>query len=179
MSKTINTIKNSKLILSDSTVRRFWVNHSPDIVAPVLQEMDSKETWTSKIMKDDNVISLLREFTRLIASIKTITDKDVYNKHDDILTLLAYMNSSWAFRFLKWLDDYRNPVLMKLTLSATTNANQISSIDRAYITPSELYIDRMIALKQLSLLAHVFSEERSAVIDNIINIKEEESYQDL
>ena len=68
---------------------------------------------------------------------------------------------------------------MKLTLSATTNANQISSMDRAYITPSELYIDRMIALKQLSLLAHVFSEERSAVIDKVINIKEEESYQDL
>ena len=99
MSRATNTIKNSKLILTDSTVRRFWVNHSPDIVAPVLQEMDSKETWTSKIMKDDNVISLLREFTRLIASTKTITDKDVYNKHDDIFNPVRYMNPLGRFVF--------------------------------------------------------------------------------
>ena len=80
------------------------------------------------------------------------------------------------FRFLKWLDDYRTPVLNKLSISAVSNANQFTGITGEYITPSELYIDRMIAIKQLSLLNHIFNEERSNMIDVLLEKLEVQNY---
>ena len=136
--------------------------------------MDSKEHWTS-IMSDINIVPLLKEFTRLITD-EQLTDKAIYSKTDDILTILAYMKSSWMFRFLKWLDDYRTPVLNKLSISAVSNANQFTGITGEYITPSELYIDRMIAIKQLSLLNHIFNEERSNMIDVLLEKLEVQNY---
>lgn len=168
------TRKNKKLLLNDLPVKNYWKNESPNFIAPVLQEMDSKENWTS-IMSDVNIVPLLKEFIRLVTD-ENLNDKALYAKTDDILTILAYMKSSWMFRFLKWLDDYRTPVLNKLFISAVNNTNQFTGIVGEYITPSELYIDRMLAIKQLSLLNHIFNEERSNMIDVLLEKIEVQNY---
>lgn len=163
-----------KLILSNNVVQRFWTTEDPEILAPVLQEMDSKENWT-KISRDGAVKKFLNEFTKIIASEQTL-DKDICKCADNILTITAYLSSSWSFRFLKWLDDYKNPVLNKLTITAMINSEQYSDYNEEYMSPSELYIDRMIAVKQLSLLSKIFSPEREQMINTLLQKAENEYY---
>ena len=169
------TISGKKLALTESMIRKYWNNQDPDIIAPVLKEMDSKESWV--VTRDPSVGYALKKFAEILKK-ETVSDEEIHKNVDYILTVLAYMNSSWAFRLLKWFDEYRNSVLMKLVIKSTLSVNDYNSVMSEYLTPSELFIDRMIALKNLSLISSIFSEERSNKIDSFLKIFEQKEYSE-
>lgn len=162
------------MILRERLVDKFWNNYDKELIAPILKEMDKKENWV--VAKDITVANELQKIIELLKN-EDLHDSTIVKSHnlDIFITLLAYMNSSWAFRVLKWLDDYRNPVLLKLTVSCSLNSKREE--DEMNLTPSQLYIDRMLAIKNLSIIGEIFNKDRIASLSAFLDTYETSQFE--
>ena len=85
------------------------------------------------------------------------------------------MQSSWAFRILKWFDDYRPSVLLKVTLQAS---NSPQNDDEEYLSPKRLFIDRMVALRNMCILSEIFNPEKMSQLEIFLDHLNKEEYPD-
>lgn len=170
----INSKKAKKLLLTSTNVGKFWNEIDSEILAPTLQEMDKRESWV--LNSDAAVAYHLRTMSN---HIKEDRANDIFSKKeniDNIITLLAYINSSYAFRLLKWFDDNSGNLLLKLVTQAQINIVNFA-MDSDFSTPSEVFMERMVAVKKLSLIGTIFNPQRTTAIDTLLKSVEAESYK--
>lgn len=171
--KSIITNKR-QLALKERLINKFWNNYDPDIIAPILNEMDKKETWV--VAKEPIMSKPLNNIVELLKNTDLQDSSFTKNNNLEILiTMLAYMNTSWAMRVLKWLDENRNHIFLKITVTCALNSQR--SQDEIYLTPSQLYIDRLIAIKNLNILASIFDEKRVGTVSAFLNTFEEKQFE--
>ena len=59
-----------KLVFKENAIRNYWADTDPDLSAPVLHEMDNKDTWTVVNHAGvQNVLSQLADNLRLVHEI--------------------------------------------------------------------------------------------------------------
>lgn len=134
-----------QLNLRKSLVNRFWTTQDPRL-GRILRWMDSAENW----MQDER-----QDVTMAISSLgQRLSKADpraIEERFDPLLDVLAYMHSSRALRVLEWLDQANNGALsVRLVQKAMERKD-----DRA-----QILVDRLQAMRSLSLLGQIFSPRR-------------------
>lgn len=133
------------LNLRKSLVERFWNNHDPRL-ARILRWMDSTEDW----MLDERP-DVMQALTSLGQKMSKTEPDALADRFDPLLDILAYMSSSRALRILEWLDR------------AHAGALSLRLVQKAMERPdarAQILIDRLQALRSLSLLGQIFSQQR-------------------
>lgn len=95
--------------------------------------------------------------------------------------MLAYINTSWCLRFLKWLEERKNSSLTKLIFDCSLKKeinyyDEDNDEDTGYLTPNELILDRMIAIKNLNMIQKIFNPERCSSIYTLLSEYETQSF---
>ena len=169
-------IKNNKhIVLNDNLVYTYWSKYDSDMIAPILKEMDDKDLWA--VNSKPLVMAEIEKLCSIITDIEKLSDKSLNRPQniDVLITILAYMQSSWAFRILKWFDDYRPSVLLKVTLQAS---NSPQNDDEEYLSPKRLFIDRMVALRNMCILSEIFNPEKMSQLEIFLDHLNKEEYPD-
>lgn len=180
----INRVGADKTLLTHNSIKKYWLNIDADILAPLLFEMDSKEEdWT--LVASPVVHKALKDFFETMKKIEgqhqePVPDSVIKDHIEDLFFVLAYIPTSWCFRLLKWIDENRNSVLNKLLVFAfRPSASYLAMYENTgRISPVELLIDRIYTIKNLSLVAKVFSQERTIFIENFLDKMEKTHYGD-
>lgn len=133
------------LNLRKSLVERFWNNHDPRL-ARILRWMDSTEDW----MMDERP-DVMQALTALGQRMSNTNPEALAERFDPLIDILAYMSSSRALRIVEWLDR------------AHAGALSLRLVQKAQERPdprAQILIDRLQALRSLSLLGQIFSQQR-------------------
>ena len=131
--------------LRKSLVERFWFERDPRI-ARILRWMDSTENWMVD-ERPDVTLALTSLGRRMTES----EPEALAAQFDPLLDILAYMSSSRAMRIMAWLDRENGGALsLRLMQKAMARSD----------TKAQLLVDRLQALRSLSLLGEIFSAKR-------------------
>lgn len=152
-----------KFVFKDGAVRKMWLSKDQKI-ASLLEMMGEQEYWC--VSNDPLVKKEFNDFMELMAD-SSYTD-DEFNNPETIAILveaIAYMKSIYAFAFLKWLDDYRNSLLMAISQYCLM---QVNLSDTLFASPAEIYLERMKTLRKGKLLSDLFEPERMARIEEML-----------
>ncbi len=179
--------RKTPLRLNNAIVNAYWQRENKDLHS-VLNAMDEKETWC--LDNQATVSSKLLKFCDLLNKAEDINS--LKTKISEFLTVLAYIHSSKAFRILKWIDENHSHLSIKLVSTSQIiikrNKNRHSSSfdddedednefneDVSYYshTPEQLFIDRLMALKYLTLTNKIFSDTRGYIVDMYLKKVEE------
>lgn len=166
---------NRNITLKEKLIDKFWNNYDKETIAPILKEMDSKEKWV--VANDPMVVFDLNEIMKKIKKTE-LPDEILIEKEniDLLITILAYMHTSWAMRILKWFDDYRNAVLVKMTMSCLIQGKRE---ENSYeLTPSQLYMERMVAIKNMMIISSIFNPDKIRALNNILASYEDSQFNE-
>ena len=163
---------NRKLVLTDSMIRRYWMNNDDPMVMKALYEMDKKENWV--LVKNPAITYELKNMADNPKDEENVDNEQIVANLEDLIMILAYMNTSWVFRILKWFEEYRNMVLFQLVLKSQLMARRED--DYGFVSPGQLMLDRFLMLKNLSLVGSIFDLERGRLIERFINGIDKDEY---
>lgn len=141
----MNDYNQTPLNLRKSLVERFWNQQDPRL-ARILRWMDSTEDW----MLDERA-DVMQALASLGQRISKSDPQAIAENFDPLLDVLAYMSSSRALRVIEWLDR------------AHEGALSVRLVQKAMQRPdprAQILIDRLQALRSLSLLGQIFSPRR-------------------
>lgn len=145
-----------ELNLQENFVHNYWQNkNKSSSVATVLFEMDRHESWTRG--RTAEVSTMLSTLAQTLSNMNIndeafLTDVQV----ERLLTVLAYLNSSYAFRVINWLDENRNAVMTKII--ATALEKTMSEMDNnTFHTPESLLVERMYTLHIMGMVHEIFN----------------------
>lgn len=161
-----------KLVFKENAIRNYWADTDPDLSAPVLHEMDNKDTWT--VVNHAGVQNVLSQLADNLRLVHEISD-DEWNRYaNDLLFILAYIPTSWVVRLLKWLEENRNTVFARLIYTAKIQSNN----DEEYLfcSPARLMMDRLLVIRNMSLTAAIFDASRSSFINHYVTAYEKTLY---
>lgn len=141
----MNENNQAPLNLRKSLVERFWNTQDPRL-ARILRWMDSTEDW----MLDERA-DVMQALASLGQRISKSDPQAIAEKFDPLLDVLAYMSSSRALRVIEWLDRAHEGALsVRLVQKAMQRQDP----------KAQILIDRLQALRSLSLLGQIFSPHR-------------------
>lgn len=173
----VRRASNKELKISEDYIKTFWRNRSKDQVGldSRLEEMSKYESWTKQ-----NHIELrngLDVLGKVLSDVENISDEAFLTEKqiESLLTILAYFNSSFAFRIINWLDENRNPVMTKLVTRALESAASTPKNTMEYITPEALLVERMATLNMMGFIHEVFNPEVTGFIKKVLNEFEDEA----
>lgn len=141
----MNDSNQPQLNLRKSLVERFWTAQDTRL-ARILRWMDSTETWMLDERQD-----VMQALASLGQRLNKSDPKAIAERFDPLLDVLAYMSSSRALRVIEWLDRaHEGAISVRLVQKAMQRQD----------ARAQLLIDRLQALRSLSLLGQIFSPQR-------------------
>lgn len=141
----MNDNNHPQLNLRKSLVERFWTAQDPRL-ARILRWMDSAETWMVDERQD-----VMQALASLGQRLNKSDPRAIAERFDPLLDVLAYMSSSRALRVIEWLDRaHEGAISVRLVQKAMQRQDP----------RAQLLIDRLQAMRSLSLLGQIFSPQR-------------------
>lgn len=170
--------KSKRLVLKEKSIKKYWNDLDSESLSPILNEMDSKETWV--VNTHPAIIFQIHNFAHSLNE-NFIPDEKFREYTDSLIIVLAYINTSWCLRFLKWLEERKNSSLTKLIFDCSLKKeinyyDEDNDEDTGYLTPNELILDRMIAIKNLNMIQKIFNPERCSSIYTLLSEYETQSF---
>lgn len=141
--------------LSLQSAQRFWRDYQDPIIYRVITFMEGVEDWTL-----DGDPSLEAAMVQLGQVLEDIGGVDL-QREDDFTTLAAYIKASRNLRLLQCLDTAHPGAASKLLMHAETAAAANNQV-------ADLFLRRNIVFERLRLLTRVFSPERFALLQKIL-----------
>jgi intracellular multiplication protein IcmW len=135
--------------------RRFWSDYQDPIIYRVLTAMEGVENWTL-----DGHPDLEAAIAKLGETLEDIGGVDL-KQEDDFIKLAAYIKATRNLRLLQSLDTAHPGAASKLLMHAEKAAAEQNEA-------ADLFLRRNIVFERLRLLTRVFSPERLALVQKIL-----------
>lgn len=150
------------LNLRTSIVQRYWEVENKKF-AELCKVVEEQEYWC--VSDDKNVEDALSKLANLLEN-GEVSAKMIIENADALFMVLAYIKFSKALRLITWFDDkYKEEVSQKLVNIALDNKE-----DSNY----RLLLERLLLVKNHSLLNQIYSQERFDKVKQILSqIKQE------
>lgn len=167
----------SPLDLSDGAVATYWKKSGIPNVFSTLKEMDSKEEWPKKAFRDPFVDVEFQELLRKLGD-ENLSDENIIASMNELVLIMAYLNSSKCIRMIRWLEQERENVFYAFVRHLTTVVENHGSTDeKGYFMSEGLILHRLQQFKKLLLLNNIFSEERQNTISAALKAFEKAEYE--
>ena len=141
--------------LSLDDCRQFWREYQDPFIYRVLTFMEGVEDWTM-----DGDVALEAAIAQLGTTLEDIGGVDL-QRENDFIKLAGYIKATRNLRLLQSLDTAHPGAASKLLMHAETAAAKQDMV-------SDLFLRRNIAFERLRLLTRVFSAERLALVQKIL-----------
>lgn len=164
------------LNLEPQAVARYWRHFGGETVWSILNEMDSKDKWADATSRHAMVQEAINDLSLLIQN-PDVADQDIKAYTRDLIFIFAYLKTSIVFRFLKWLEVERNPVLYAILEEvSSTDVSESETDEQGYMTAMALLKHRLLMFKKLHRLSNIFSLKRMARVEKWVNNFESNEY---
>lgn len=141
--------------LSNQATHKFWFEYPDPMIYRVVSFMESVEDWTI-----DGDPSLEEAMNKLGAALEDIGGLDL-QEENKFIKVAAYVKAARLLRLLQCMDTAHPGAASKLLMHAENTTTSSSDVPG-------LFLRRNIVFERLRLLSRVFSEERFALINRIL-----------
>ncbi len=141
--------------LSLPAAQRFWHEYQDPIIYRVVTFMEGVEDWT--LDGDPHLEAAMQQLGQVLEDIGGVD----LQREDDFIKLAAYIKASRNLRLLQCLDTAHPGAASKLLMHAETAAAANDEI-------ADLFLRRNIVFERLRLLTRVFSPERFALLQKVL-----------
>ena len=150
--------------LDDAAIEAHWREKNPAMLG-IFRRMEADESWS--LDRPDKLES------RIVALGKVLSDMPPNQlqpaQRDALFRVLGFMRSGRAFRVLSYLDQ-ENPGFIEGLLAQADRAlasTSTSDPDSEHVA-ARIHLDRFLYLDRFSLLSRVFSKQRVAHLQQIL-----------
>ena len=147
--------------LSTPAVHEFWKNYDDPMIYRVISFMESVENWTV-----DGNPEIETALQKLGAGLEDITQFELA-KEDNYIESACHLKIGRALRILQAIDTSHPGSASRLLMCAEENSKNTDD-------PAGLFLRRNIVFERLRLLARVFSAERFALLNKVMEREDEE-----
>lgn len=149
------------LNLRKPVVKRYWAEKNQRF-AELCNIIEEQEFWCNE---DKDVEDALSRLAKVLEG-GDVTPQTIMGSNELLFEVLAYMKFSKALRLISWFDEtYKENVAQALVNVATQNKE---------MNYCRLFLERLILVKDMSLLQQIYSNERLNKVKNILeNLKED------
>jgi len=141
--------------LSMQAVHEFWKNYEDPMIYRVISFMESVENWTV-----DGNPQIEAALEKLGKSLDGITQFEL-SKEDNYIESACHLKIGRALRILQAIDTTHPGSASRLLMYAEENSKHTDD-------PAGLFLRRNIVFERLRLLARVFSPERFALLNKVM-----------
>lgn len=141
--------------LSLQAAQQFWRDYQDPIIYRVVTFMEGVEDWA--VDGDPALEAAMQQLGEVLDDVGGVD----LQCEDDFIKLAAYLKASRNLRLLQCLDTAHPGAASKLLMHAETSAAENNEM-------ADLFLRRNIVFERLRLLTRVFSPERLALLQKLL-----------
>lgn len=155
-----------ELSLKQRELEVFWRNKSKAVYQTV-KAMSSKDVWAAALMRAGVVEEALEDLCLTISD-RTIADEAIIEKLDELIYIMAFLDTAACMRLIHWLENNRNKVLYDL-VAKMRSQGYAEYEEQGGFTPLGLLVHRLNSFRRHNHLAEIFSRQRLDIISDTLN----------